>query len=39
MSEKMSERTRERLLYLISPIALLVVWEILLRNGFGDRRF
>jgi ABC-type nitrate/sulfonate/bicarbonate transport system permease component len=35
----MSEKTRERLLYLISPIGLLVVWEILLRNGFGDRRF
>ena len=35
----MSARTRERLLYLISPIALLVVWEVLLRLGFGDRRF
>jgi len=35
----MKEKTRERLLYLISPIALLVVWEILLRLGFGDRRF
>jgi NitT/TauT family transport system permease protein len=35
----MSGTTRERLLYLISPIALLVVWEILLRLGFGDRRF
>src|SRR5262249_45211232 len=35
----MSAKTRERLLYLISPIALLVVWELLLRNGFGDRRF
>ena len=35
----MSPKTRERLLYLISPIALLVVWEVLLRAGFGDRRF
>ena len=35
----MSAKSRERLLYLISPIALLVVWEILLRLGFGDRRF
>ena len=35
----LSGKTRERLLYLISPIALLVVWEILLRLGFGDRRF
>ena len=32
-------KTRERLLYLISPIALLIVWEVLLRPGFGDRRF
>ena len=35
----MSSKTRERLLYLISPIALLIVWEVLLRLGFGDRRF
>ena len=35
----MSAKSRERLLYLISPIALLLVWEILLRLGFGDRRF
>ena len=35
----MSPKTRERLLYLISPIALLIVWEVLLRAGFGDRRF
>jgi ABC-type nitrate/sulfonate/bicarbonate transport system permease component len=36
---KWSAKTRERLLYLISPIALLVVWQILLMLGFGDRRF
>lgn len=35
----MNEKTRERLLYLISPIGLLLLWEILLRSGFGDRRF
>jgi ABC-type nitrate/sulfonate/bicarbonate transport system permease component len=34
-----SAKTRERLLYLISPIALLAVWEVLLMLGFGDRRF
>jgi ABC-type nitrate/sulfonate/bicarbonate transport system permease component len=36
---KWSAKTRERLLYLISPIALLAVWQILLMLGFGDRRF
>jgi ABC-type nitrate/sulfonate/bicarbonate transport system permease component len=35
----LSGAARERLLYLISPIGLLLVWEILLRLGFGDRRF
>jgi len=38
----MSERSRhaqERLLYLISPIGLLAVWQVLLMLGFGDRRF
>ncbi len=35
----MSAKTRDRLLYLISPVALLLVWELLLRNGVGDRRF
>ena len=34
-----SGKARERLLYLISPILLLAVWEILLRLGIGDRRF
>jgi len=35
----LSTKWRERLLYLISPIGLLVVWELLLRAGIGDRRF
>jgi ABC-type nitrate/sulfonate/bicarbonate transport system permease component len=35
----MSAKLQERLLYLASPIGLLVVWEILIRLGFGDRRF
>jgi len=38
MSEP-SAKWRERLLYLISPIGLLVVWQILVELGFGDRRF
>ena len=32
-------RSRERLLYLISPIGLLLVWQALLMLGIGDRRF
>lgn len=35
----MSSKTRERLLYLISPIVLLAIWQVLLMLGFGDRRF
>jgi NitT/TauT family transport system permease protein len=35
----LSAKTRDRLLYLISPIALLAVWELLLAAGIGDRRF
>ena len=35
----LSAKARERLLYLISPIGLLIVWQILLMLGFGDRRF
>ena len=35
----LSAKTRDRLLYLISPIGLLLLWELLLRAGFGDRRF
>jgi NitT/TauT family transport system permease protein len=38
MNEK-STKQRERLLYLISPIGLLLVWQVLLMLGFGDRRF
>jgi ABC-type nitrate/sulfonate/bicarbonate transport system permease component len=38
MSER-PDKTRERLLYLISPIGLLAVWQALLMLGFGDRRF
>jgi NitT/TauT family transport system permease protein len=34
-----SNISRERLLYLISPIGLLAVWQILLMLGLGDRRF
>jgi ABC-type nitrate/sulfonate/bicarbonate transport system permease component len=34
-----SQQKRERLLYLISPIGLLVVWQLLLMAGIGDRRF
>ena len=37
MKIEMSSKTRERLLYLISPIALLVVWQVLLMAGIGDR--
>src|SRR5215813_12832444 len=35
----LSPKWRDRLLYLISPIGLLVVWQLLLMAGFGDRRF
>jgi NitT/TauT family transport system permease protein len=35
----LSGKARERLLYLISPIGLLIVWELLLMAGIGDRRF
>jgi ABC-type nitrate/sulfonate/bicarbonate transport system permease component len=35
----MSEKTVERLLYLVSPVALLLIWQLLLMGGFGDRRF
>ena len=36
---KLSPKVQERLLYLVSPIGLLAIWEILLMLGFGDRRF
>jgi ABC-type nitrate/sulfonate/bicarbonate transport system permease component len=35
----MSAKAQERLLYLISPIALLALWQALLMLGLGDRRF
>jgi ABC-type nitrate/sulfonate/bicarbonate transport system permease component len=34
-----SRQNQERLLYLVSPIGLLVIWQLLLMAGFGDRRF
>jgi ABC-type nitrate/sulfonate/bicarbonate transport system permease component len=36
---KMSARTRDRLLNIISPLALLTVWELCARFGFIDTRF
>jgi ABC-type nitrate/sulfonate/bicarbonate transport system permease component len=39
MTIEMSSKTRERLLYLISPAAFLLIWQILLMAGIGDRRF
>jgi ABC-type nitrate/sulfonate/bicarbonate transport system permease component len=36
---KMSARSRDRLLGLISPLALLAVWELCARFGFIDTRF
>src|SRR5262249_3662548 len=39
MNLKMSGKARERLLYLISPIGLIIVWQLLLMAGIGDRRF
>ena len=35
----LSSKARERVLYLISPIGLLLIWQLLLELGFGDRRF
>jgi len=34
-----AEIRQERLLYLLSPIGLLLLWEIAIRAGLGDRRF
>jgi ABC-type nitrate/sulfonate/bicarbonate transport system permease component len=34
-----SRQSRDRWLYLASPIGLLVIWQLLLMAGFGDRRF
>jgi NitT/TauT family transport system permease protein len=36
---KISSSIQERLLYLVSPIGLLAVWQLLLMLGLGDRRF
>jgi ABC-type nitrate/sulfonate/bicarbonate transport system permease component len=36
---KLSGKTQERLLYLVSPIGLLAIWQLLLMAGIGDRRF
>ena len=35
----LSAKSQERLLYLVSPVALLVLWQVLLMLGIGDRRF
>jgi ABC-type nitrate/sulfonate/bicarbonate transport system permease component len=35
----LSNKSQERLLYLISPIGLLLLWQVLIELGFGDRRF
>ena len=35
----LSTKAKERLLYLISPIGLLLLWQVLLMAGLGDRRF
>ena len=39
MKIEMSTKARERLLYLISPIGLIIIWQVLLMTGIGDRRF
>jgi NitT/TauT family transport system permease protein len=36
---ELSAKARERALYLISPVALLLIWQLLLMAGLGDRRF
>jgi NitT/TauT family transport system permease protein len=35
----LSAKTRDRMLYFISPIGLLLLWQLLLMAGIGDRRF
>lgn len=35
----MTPKTQERLLYLVSPLLLLGLWQVVLMLGFGDRRF
>jgi len=38
-AQRKAGKMQERLLYLASPIGLLLVWQLLLMAGFGDRRF
>jgi len=38
-AQRKSGKVQERLLYLVSPIGLLLIWQLLLMAGFGDRRF
>jgi len=35
----LSNNAQDRLFYLVSPICLLVVWQLLIMLGLGDRRF
>jgi ABC-type nitrate/sulfonate/bicarbonate transport system permease component len=35
----LSAKARDRMLYFISPIGLLLLWQLLLMAGIGDRRF
>src|SRR5947209_15451613 len=35
----LSGKAVERLLYLISPLGLIIIWQLLLMAGIGDRRF
>jgi len=35
----LSAKTRDRLLYMVSPILFLGLWQLLLMAGLGDRRF
>src|SRR5262249_5671447 len=37
--KRLSTKSAERLLYLISPLGLLLLWQLLLMAGFGDPRF
>lgn len=39
MRMNLSAKRRERLLMLMSPIGLLLLWQLLLMAGLGDRRF
>ncbi len=36
---ELSRKAQERLLYLASPVGLLLLWQVLLMAGVGDRRF